>query len=236
MKPILLFIAAAVLASASLSAAVVPCPTSASLSTLEAFDTAADACYSQDKLFWGFNYTPGAAAPAATDVTASLIQQSSPSLDVHGWNFDGNWIQTGSDLASFVMGYTTEFCSASPCTTGNPGEYISGADATYAPVSVLPTGNEDVSWSNGAAVTLTKGSPGPLPSNGDIGLTPSFTGPISVSADFAGTGGITQTSLRFFETTPSMSTVPEPANLGLFLGLAGLAIAFGARRMKRGAA
>ena len=233
MKPILLFAASAILAAGSLSASVVPCPTSATFAELETFNSAANACYSQDKLFWGFDYTPGPASPAAGDVTASLIEQTSPSLDVHGWNFDGDWIQTGTGLASFIMGYTTEFCSTSPCTTGNAGEYISGADATYAPVSVLPAGDETVSWSNGATATLTNTSPGPFPSNGEIGLTPGFTGPISVTADFVGTGGVTQTSLRFFETTPPMPTVPEPAYLGFLVGSLVLLAIVGVRRKRR---
>jgi len=223
---------AVLLAAGGISAAVVPCPTTASLSALEAFDSPTDACYSQDKLFWGFTYTPtGSAAPAATDVTASLIVQTTPALDIHGWNFDGNWIQTGSSLAGFALGYTTEFCSADPCTTANPGEYISGADATYAPVSKLTAGDESISWSNGATATLTNGSPGPTPGDGDIGLPVGFTGPISVMASFAGTGGITQTSLRFYETTPS--TVPEPRNLGVLFGALGLAAIAGISRKKR---
>lgn len=233
MKNLFLFAVSTIFAAGGLSAAVVPCPTSATMTQLEAFNSAADACFSQDKLFWGFNYTPGAASPSADNVTASLIQQTSPAVDVHGWNFDGNWIQTGASTASFVLGFTTELCSASPCTTANAGEYISGADATYAPVSVLPAGNESVSWSNGATETLTNSSPGPLPSNGNIGLSPGFLGPITVSADFVGTGGVTQTSLRFFETTPTTSGVPEPGYLGLLVGGLGLAAIAGVRRMRR---
>jgi len=205
---------AILLAFGSLSASVISCPTSTTFDVLESFNSASNACFSQDKLFWGFNYVPGTGAPAASQVTSDLIFQTSPALDVHGWNFGANWIQTGASLANFVLSFTTEVCplSESACAANVlPGESISGADATYAPVSVLPAGNETVSWSNGALVTLTDGSPGPLPSNGDIGLPPGFQGPITVMADFSGTGGVTQTSLRFFETVVA---TPEPSFLG----------------------
>ena len=98
---------------------------------------------------------------------------------------------------------------------------------------MLPPGQEVVDWSNGATVTLTSGSPGPLPSNGNIGLPADFTGPITVTATFAGTGAITQTSLRFYETPGQAAAVPEPANLSWLVGGLGVIGIAGFRRLKR---
>jgi hypothetical protein len=58
---------------------------------------------------------------------------------------------------------------------------------TYAP------GPKTIIRSNGAEVAPTNGSPGPLPGNGKIGLGAGTSGP---------KGGITQRSLRFYETEP----------------------------------
>ncbi|HVP46460.1 MAG TPA: PEP-CTERM sorting domain-containing protein [Bryobacteraceae bacterium] len=228
-----LLLLAGLLATSSLSAAVVPCPTSAAFDLLTVFNSAANACFSQDVMFWDFIYTPDAGAPAATGVTSSLIFQTSPLLDIHGWNFDGVWV---GPQAGFTLSYAMEVCptSGQPCSgIVTPGTSITAADATYAPVSVLPPGQEVVTWSNGATVTLTSSSPGPLPPNGNIGLPVGFTGPITVTAVFAGTGGITQTSLRFYETAGQAAPVPEPTHLSMLIcGLGFIGIA-GWRRLKR---
>ncbi len=79
-----------------------------------------------------------------------------------------------------------------------------------------------MTWNNGATVTLTSGSPGPLPPSGNIGFN--GVGPITVTANFSGTGAITQTTLRFYESR----AVPEPGLL-LLLG-SGLVVVFGFRR------
>jgi hypothetical protein len=222
------------LSAGRLSAAVVACPTTTTLSTLLAFDTLANACYSQDKLFWNFSYTPTGNSPAAADVSASLVFQAGQSIDIHGWNFGAVWSQntvTGTP-AGFTLSYSIEVCPTSglPCS-GNvlPGTLITQADAVYAPSSVFLPGPETVTWSNGASVTLTSGAPGPLPPGGNIGLGGGTTGPITVTAQFSGTGAITQTTLRFYETIGE-SRIPEPTTLSL-IG-AGL-IALGCVRVRR---
>ncbi|MBZ5594201.1 MAG: hypothetical protein LAP39_18315 [Acidobacteriia bacterium] len=219
----LLAVLGTLLIAGNVSGATVACPSSSTLAALvTSFNSLSNACFSQDVMFWGFTYTSGASAPAASSVTSGLIGLSVPGLDIHGWNFDSTWAQGGvSSLADFTLSYTMEVCptSGQPCS-GNviPGIAITGADATYAPVSVFPPGSETVDWSNGAVVTLTNGSPGALPSNGNIGLGPGFSGPITVTATFSGTGAITQTSLRFYETLGTASAVPEPGYTGFLLG------------------
>ena len=135
-------------------------------------------------------------------------------MDIHGWNFSSSsWVQGGLGPAAFTIGYMIEVCPAlSACASEVvPGTVISGADAVYAPVSTFTAGNETVTWSNGANATLTSGSPGPQPANGNISF--SGVGPIGVTADFTGTGAITQTTLRFYETVPNGT--PEPVTMAL---------------------
>lgn len=207
-----------------------PAPASATLQDLINITAggAANGIFSQDKLFYNFTYTTpaGSSAGPASNVFASLIFQSASfpetGVDIHGWNFSSSqWAQIGATPAEFTLGFTIQVFD-----NVNPGAKITGADATYAPVSVVPTGFEIVNWSNGATVTLTSGSPGPLPSNGNIGFND--IGPITASAHFLGTGAITQTSLRFYETiTPPPVPVP-PTVLLLGSGLLGL---IGVRRL-----
>ena len=200
-------------------AAVVPCPSSTTLDVLLSFNSLANACSSQDTLFWNFQYTPGPNSPAASSVSASLIFQFGSGVDIHGWNFSSIWSQsvTTSALANFTLAFTTEICPSPTCPSTPPGDVIHLADAVYAPSAVSTPGPETVNWSNGATVTLTSGSPGPLPSNGNIGLGAGTTGPIMVTANFAGTGTITQTSLRFYNTDGPLTTVPEPNEAILML-------------------
>jgi hypothetical protein len=204
------------LSAGNLLASQIACPTATTFDVLAAQTAGgiANACTNQDKLFWNFVYTPTGIAGAASTVTAGLISQTVGNLDIHGWNFgSSNWVQGSGGAAGFTIGYTIEVCPAGSACVGAvvPGTLITGADAVYAPVSTFTAGNETVTWSNGANVTLTSGSPGPQPSTGNIGF--SGVGPISVSAVFTGTGAITQTTLRFYETVPNGT--PEPVTMAL---------------------
>jgi|SwirhisoilCB2_FD_contig_91_1550348_length_817_multi_6_in_0_out_0_1 hypothetical protein len=213
------------LGGGNLMAVQVACPTMTTLDQLMTLTAGgiANACSSQDKLFWNFVYTPTGTAGAASTVQAGLIFQSSPGLDIHGWNFSSSMWTGGVSPAAFTLSYTIQVCPAGSSCVGAvlPGSTLSAADAVYAPVSVMPPGPETVTWSNGTSVTLTSGSPGPQPVNGNIGLGAGTLSPVTVTANFSGTGAITQTTLRFYETTAT--GVPEPTTFVLFgLGLVGL--------------
>ena len=210
------------LSAGNLLASQIPCPTAATNFDVLAAATGgsaggiANGCYSQDKLFFDFVYTPTGSAGVASTVQAGLIFQTAGNLDIHGWNFSSStWVQGSGGPADFTIGYMIEVCPAgSACASAVvPGTIITGADAVYAPVSTFTAGNETVNWSNGANVTLTSGSPGPQPSNGNINNF-SGVGPIGVSAVFTGTGAITQTTLRFYESVPNGGT-PEPVTMAL---------------------
>jgi hypothetical protein len=229
---VILVVVLAALFAGNLSATQIQCPTTATFDALAAFNSEANGCFSQDKLFWGFVYTPTGSAGAASTVQAGIIFQTAGNLDIHGWNFSSSsWVQGVGGPAGFTIGYTIEVCPPTSACAGNvvPGTIITGADAVYAPVSTFAPGNEVVSWSNGFNGTLTSGSPGPIPSTGNIGLGAGTTGPISVSADFSGTGAITQTTLRFYESVPG--TVPEPTT-GAFILIGCAFIGLGLRRKK----
>ena len=226
----------AAFSASNLSASQVACPVATTVDVLQGFNTSANGCYSQDKLFWNFNYTPTGSAGAASTVIADLIfEQIGSGLDIHGWNFSSSsWIQGTSGPAQFTIGYTMEVCPSGSACFGNvvAGTVIDGADAVYAPVSIFPAGNAVVTWTwDGGGtdtVTLTKGSPGPDPFNGDIGLGAGILGPINVEANFSGTGAITQLTLRFYEDRTTFS--PEPVTMALVGG--GL-VAFGLFARKR---
>jgi hypothetical protein len=205
MKTMILAVMFGTLLAGTLSAQQHPCPMITTLDVLQAQTAGgmANACYSQDKLFWNFTYTPTGIAGPASSVQANLIFQVGSGLDVHGWNFNSVWSQGTGGPAGFTIGFTIMVCPTGSACAGNvtPGIVISAADAVYAPISVgPPSGNEVVTWSNGATATLTNASPGPQPAKGDIGLGAGTVGPLSVSAVFDGTGTITQTTLRFYES------------------------------------
>ena len=181
---------------------VVACPASTTLDVLVALGS----CFSGGIVFSNVSYTPGPGAPIASGVSASLLVQAGGST-VYGWIFSSSrgWQQGVGALANFTLSFTIRVCNVPACS-GNvaPGTVINLADATYAPVSTFPPGPETVNWSTGAAVTLTAGTPGPAPPTRDIGLGPSGTaGPITVTANFSGTGAITQTVLRFYVLAPT---------------------------------
>lgn len=214
----------------NLSALQTPCvSTTLDLLMTQTNGGIANACVSQDKLFWNFVYTPTGSAGAASTVQAGLIFSAVPNLDIHGWNFSSStWAQSTGGPAQFTISYTIQVCPAGSSCVGAvaPGTVIFGADADYAPVSLFQPGPETVTWSNGATVTLTNASPGVLPPTGNIGLGAGVTTPLTVTANFSGTGAITQTSLRFYENLG----VPEPTTMVLFGG--GL-VALGILRRRR---
>ena len=226
MKKVLL-LACASWAVGNLSAAVVACPTVATMTTLMNFNSLANACFSQDKLFWNFNYTPTGNAGNSDTVTGVLIFQAGTGVDIHGWNFNDSVWSSG---ASFTLGYSIQVCNTAACLGSVvPGTQIVGADADYSPSAFGPAaGNEVVTWSGGcnATATLTPANSGPVPPGANANC--SGTGPDTVSATYTGTTGtITQTTLRFYESIPTGT--PEPLSM-LLLGSGLVAVALIGRR------
>jgi hypothetical protein len=224
-------------ACSNLSASIVPCPTATTFDVLAtSFDTLANACNSQDKLYYDFTYTPATGAPLAAEVSAGLIfQLDGVGIDIHGWNFGSAWSNAG-----FTISYTIEVCptTGDPCSASVvPGTVITAADAVYAPSALNPPGNETIVWSGPAiataTATLTDASPGPAPSTADIGVSAGVLGPITVTATFSGIGTITQTTLRFYESVPA-TAVPEGSTFALVLGgVALIAASYGWRKHTR---
>src|ERR1035438_2922018 len=113
------------LSAGNLLASQIPCPTAATNFDVLAAATGgsaggiADGCYSQDKLFYNFVYTPTGSAGAASSVQAGLIFQTAGPLDIHGWNFsDSSWVQGTGGPAAFTIGYTIEVCPAGSACVG----------------------------------------------------------------------------------------------------------------------
>src|SRR4029078_2898267 len=81
--------AAVLLISGNLSAAVLPCPSNTDLGTLIAsFNSLANACQSQDKLFWNFSYTNlGTQAPTAAHVQAGGGFHAAGWIQIPRWTF-----------------------------------------------------------------------------------------------------------------------------------------------------
>jgi len=205
----------------NLCAAVVSCPPASTPETLAFmianFNSLANACSIQDKLFWNFSYTSlGTSAPPASNVTVDPI--SGPNIT--GFNFSATWAGTFASPANFILSYTVEVCPVAlvpPCTPPN-GFSIIQADAVYSPSSLFGASIENVMWTPAGVpgtVTLTSLSPGPM-----ANVFPGVPGPITVLANWTGIGDITQTTLRFYE-----GVVPESATMVLMgIGLAGLGI------------
>src|ERR1035437_202757 len=139
------------LSAGNLLASQIACPTATTFDVLAAQTAGgiANACTSQDKLFWDFVYIPTDIAGAASTVTAGLISQTVGNLDIHGWNFgSSSWAQGAGVPADFTIGYTIEVCPAGSACVGAvvPGTLITRADAVYAPRSLFSPGNETMNW------------------------------------------------------------------------------------------
>ncbi len=226
MKKLILICLLALLSASGLFAAVIACPSNSTLDVyVSSFNGLSNACFSQDKIFYNFTYSPLPGTTSASGVQVSPIFQQFGGIDIHGFNFNDNWTSIG---AGFTLGYTIQMCTDPACLANVvPGTVITAADATFAPTFNFD-GKEVVTWSNGATVTLITGS-GALPPLGNIGLGAGTAGPITVNAEMVpGTaGGVTQTSLRFYE---SAAPVPEPATM-VMLGSGILGVI--ARRKRR---
>src|ERR1017187_206742 len=207
----------------NLSASQIQCPTTNStFDQLLAFNSEANGCYSQDKLFWGFTYPPTGTDGAASTVNAQLIFTSLASGDIHGWNFGSNdW----SD--PYTIGYTIEVCPPTSACAGNvaAGTEIRATDAAYAP-TFGTVGTETVTYTGGYTNTFVL-----TPGNAYEGAAFGFytLGPITVMGQFAGDGDVTQTTLRFYE-----GSVPEPMTLLLVGGgLLGVGLLSSKRRDRK---
>jgi hypothetical protein len=170
------------LTAGNLSATQVFCPlTNVTFDQLVQYDSVADACAIQDKLFWGFTYTPTGLTEPATGVNASAIFQAGPSSqDVHGWNFSSSmWTQP------FTISYNMEVCPVGSICANQviTGLIILAGDASYAPTLFGATGNETVTFTYPTgltSLTLTKGVPY------ESGIFSSYTaGPVSIVASWA---------------------------------------------------
>ena len=218
-----LFLTFGLLASvANMHAALIPCADT-TLSALIALGSGTgNGCTIDDKIFNNFSYTPGAAAPNATQVDANLLFDTTAMT--YGWEFAPI---TGGFIGNFVLGFTvaideTKCPVPGACTDVNaehqifPGTAPSGTQA----MSVVDTSN-----GSPASQTISLNN---LTLAGTIGEA-FFSGTTSVTTVATSSGISAAQPLLSYQTRVTEQVVPEPTAASL-IGIGLLSLGFVRRR------
>lgn len=204
----------------SMQAVIVPC-TNTTLAALIALGAGAgNGCSVNDKLFNNFSYTPGASAPVAGSVNATL-QANDPTL-TYGFSFSSS---TGSFVGNFVLGFTvginTAICPT--CLITSTAEQLLAGTGPPGTVSI------SVAESAGPSPVLISNASFGANTNGST-IAP---GVLTLTKSATATGISSSNPLLSFESdVRQTNTIPEP---GTFLLLGGALLGLSALRYRRAA-
>ena len=143
MNRLLLLMVVFLAVASVLPAAVIPCPTAATvpaatLQTLIDLSGVGNGCISQDKIFNNFSYDALGGAVSASAISVGLVLTQGGSDDIHGWIFAP---LTGTWTTGFTLGYDITI-------TGAPGWAIVGSkdqlNTGFLPNSVVATDVQSV--------------------------------------------------------------------------------------------
>jgi hypothetical protein len=159
-------------------------------------------CQHQDKIFSNFTYSLSDAA----DVNATHVFSTTPTFDIHGWNFSH---QNGTWLTGFTLAYTVTIdTTVSPNQRifivkdqQNSGEVPNGTAVSDVETGAFTTVNVNTNGSGSGGAETSQMS---LPNVLSLRTTSTFT---------PGGGQLLSWEQQWFEHAVTVPTIPEPATL-----------------------